>query len=244
MPDWPPADPADAAAIADRRGEIVAAVRDHAGQIAYQLARLKGGDDGRATIDTDHGAWTVEYEGGDLSYLRFDPRRGEEVYVVSTKEPPRPERLTEALADYPAFIAGFNDDVAALDGALDDVTTEFPAVGTTDAVVAERERVLGRIREVCDRIAGELHRYEGDDYGTFATRVADTRWELKWDHDSASYLRVGGSSGVYLLSQYEPPAAADIREYTPRFSEFVRAYNDHVTELEADLETIGVSVAG
>ena len=30
----------DAAAVAERRDELVAAVRDHAGRIAYHLARL------------------------------------------------------------------------------------------------------------------------------------------------------------------------------------------------------------
>ncbi len=238
MTDWPPIDPTDATAVADRRDELVAAVTDHAGQIAYQLARLEGGDYGQATIETDRGEWTVKYEAGDLSYLRFDPGRGNEVYVVSTKQPPEPGPLANALADYDAFVAGFNDYVTSLDGVLDDVSTDFPEVASTDAVVAERDRVLDRIREVCDRIAGELQRYEGGDYGTFTTRVAGTRWELKWDRDGVSYLRVGGSSGVYLLSQYQPPPADDIREYAPRFREFVRAYNDDVADLESDLETI------
>jgi hypothetical protein len=236
--DWPPCDPTDATAVADRRDELVAAVRDHAGQIAYQLARLEGGDYGQATIETDSAEWTVKYEGGDLEYLRFDPGRGSEVYVVSTKQPPEPGPLADALDDYDAFVSGFNDYVDSLSGVLDDVSTDFPEVDTTDTVVAERDRVLDRIRETCDRIAGELHRYEGGDYGTYTTRVAGTRWELKWDEDGVSYLRVGGTGGVYLLSQYQPPSAAEIREYAPRFREFVRAYNDHVAELEADLATI------
>ena len=236
--DWPPADPADASAVAQQRDELVAAVRDHAGQIAYQLARLQGGDYGQADIETDRGEWTVKYEGGDLEYLRYDPNRGEAVYVISTKQPPEPEPLADALSDYDAFVSGFGDFVAGHEGVLDDVATDFPAVTTTDGVVAERDRVLGRVREVCDRIAGELQRYEGGDYGTFTERVDGTRWELKWDQDGASYLRVGGSGGLYLLSQYEPPSAADIREYAPLFGAFVDAYNEHVTELESDLGTV------
>ncbi|WP_262178647.1 hypothetical protein [Haloarcula laminariae] len=238
MTEWPPADPADASAVADRRDEIVAAVRDHAGQIAYQLARLQGGDYGSATIETDRAEWTVKYEGGDLEYLRYDPGRGDEVYVISTKQPPEPGALADALRDYDAFVAGFEDFVATHEGVLDDVATDFPEVATTDGVVAERDRVLDRIREVCDRIAGQLHRYEGGDYGTFTERVDGTRWELKWDRDGASYLRVGGTGGLYLLSQYEPPSAADIREYAPLFSAFVEAYNDYVDTLESDLETV------
>ncbi|WP_254271593.1 hypothetical protein [Haloarcula marina] len=238
MTDWPPVDPADATAVAERRDELVAAVRDHAGGLAYQLARLKGGDYGQKAVGTDRGEWTVKYEGGDLEYLRFDPKRGSEVYVVSTKQDPEPEPLADALVDYPAFVAGFNDYVHSMDGVLDDVVTDFPSVETTDGVVAERDRVLGRIREVCDRIAGELQRYEGGDYGSYATRVDGTRWELKWEGARASYLRVGGTGGLYLLSQYEPPSAADIREYAPRFRGFVRAYNDHVAELESDLGTV------
>lgn len=238
MTSWPPVDPADASAVAEHRDDLLAAVRDHAGRIAYQLARLQGGDYGQATVETDRAEWTVKYEGGDLEYLRFAPGRGTETYVISTKQPPEPEPLADALADYDAFVAGFNDYVASLDGVLDDVATDFPDVASTDGVVAERDRVLGRIREVCDRIARELHRYEGGDYGTFTSRVDGTRWELKWDADGASYLRVGGTGGLYLLSQYEPPSADDIREYAPRFRGFVDAYNDHVEELESDLATV------
>ena len=238
MTEWPPVDPADATAVADRREELLTAVRDHAGRVAYQLARLEGGDYGQATVETDRGEWTVKYEGGDLEYLRFDPGRGQEVYVVSTKHPPEPEPLADAMTDYDAFVAGFNDYVASLDGVLDDVSTEFPDVATTDSVVAQRDRVLDRVREVCDRIAGELHRYEGGDYGTFTARVEGTRWELKWEESRASYLRVGGTGGLYLLSQYEQPSAADIREYAPRFRGFVEAYNDHVDDLESDLGTV------
>jgi len=236
--DWPPAAPTDATAVADRRDELVAAVRDHAGRIAYQLARLEGGDYGQATIETDRGEWTVKYEGGDLSYLRFDPGRGDEVYVVSTKQQPAPGPLADALADYDDFVTGFNDYVASLDGVLDDISTDFPAVASTESAVEERDRVLDRIRDVCDRIARELHRHDGGDYGTFTTRVAGNRWELNWDRDGVSYLRVGGESGIYLLSQYQPPPADDIQEFAPQFDEFVRAYNDYVADLESELETI------
>jgi len=238
MTEWPPAAPADATAVAEQRDELVAAVRDHAGAIADQLARLEGGDYGAATIGTDRGEWTVKYEAGDLEYLRYSPGRGDDVYVVSTKQPPEPGPLSDALQDYSAFVDGFAEFVATHEGVLDDVATDFPAVATTDGVVAERDRVLGRIREVCDQIARQLRRYEGSDYGTFTERIDGTRWELKWDRDGASYLRVGGTGGRYLLSQYEPPSAADIREYAPLFRAFVDAYNDHVADLESDLATV------
>jgi hypothetical protein len=241
--DWPDLDVADAEAVAARRDDVVAAVRDHAARVAYQLARLQGGDYGQETFDTERGEWTVKYEAGDLEYLRFDPNSGSETYVISTKQPPEPEPLAAALQDYNAFVAAFNEHVASLDGVLDDVETEFPDAATTDDVVAQRDRVLGQVREVCDLIAGELHRYEGGDYGTFATRVDGTRWELKWDRDGASYLRAGGSGGVYLLSQYEPPSAADIRKYAPAFHGFVEAYNDHVADLESDLGDVSIEGA-
>jgi hypothetical protein len=235
---WPPAEPTDASTVADHRDEFVAAVRDHAGRLAYQLARLEGGDYGEWTATTDGGEWTVKYEGGDLDYLRFSPTRGSDVYVVSTKRDPEPEPLATALVDYPELVDAFDAYVQSLSGVLDDVETDFPAVTPTDGVVAERDRVLDAIRDVCDRIASELRRYEGGDYGTFATRVDGTRWELKWDEDGASYLRVNGSNGVYVLSQYAPPSAADIREYAPRFNGFVDAYNEYVDDLESNLETI------
>jgi hypothetical protein len=206
--------------------------------MAYPLARLKGGDYGQATIETDRAEWTLSYEAGDLSYLRFDPERGEEVYVVSTQQPPEPGPLADAMADYDAFVAGFNDYVGSLDGLLDDISTDFPDVASSDGAVTERDRVLDSIHDVCDRMARELQRYEGGDYGTFTTRVAGTRWELNWDRDGVSYLRIGGENGLYLLSQYQPPSADDIRERAPKFPEFVRAYNEEIAELESSLKRI------
>jgi hypothetical protein len=228
-------DVTDATAVADHRDEVVARVADHAGHVARQLAVLQGGDYGRESFTTDRGTWTVKYEAGDLEFLLYEGRGGGETYVVSTKRPPDPEELARAMADYPAFVAAYNDHVASLDDVFDDVATDFPDVASTESLVAERERILGRVRDVCDAIAGQLHRYEGTDYGTFSTRVSGTRWELKWEGDRASYLRVGGSGGTYLLSQYGSPSAPDVRELVGDFGGFVAAYNDHVADLDSDL---------
>jgi hypothetical protein len=230
----------DAAAVAERRDELVAAVRDHAGQIAYQLARLQGGDYGRETLSTPGGEWTVKHEAGELEFLLFSPKSGSDTYVISTKQPPDPADLAAALDDYAAFVAAWNEHVDSLSGVLDGVSAEFPDPATTDGLVAERDRVLDAIRETCAVIAGEIHRYEGDDYGTFTTRVGGDRWELKYDEGSVSYLRIGGSGGLYLLSQYGAPSAADVREYADRFRGFVEAYNEFVEGLESDLERVSV----
>ncbi|WP_458188112.1 hypothetical protein [Haladaptatus sp. NG-WS-4] len=231
-------DVSDTDDAATERDEVVAAVTEHAGQIARELALLQGGDYGQATFDTLAGEWTLKYEAGDLQYLRFEGKTGRETYVVSSKQPPDPEDLADAMADYEAFVSAYNEHVESKEGVLDDVSTEFPAVDPTDTVVAERARVVGRIREVADAIAGELHRYDGVDYGTFTTRVGGKRWELKWEEGRASYLRVGGQGGTYLVSQYEPPSAPDIRELTPEFRRFVEAFNEHVDDLEADLSQV------
>lgn len=228
----------DADAVADRRNELVAAVRDHAGTIAYQLARLQGGEYGRQELSTVGGAWTVKHEAGELEFLLFSPKSGPDVYVVSTKQPPDPGDLADALGDYPSMVAAWNEYVDSLSGVLDDVSAEFPAPTSTDGVVAERDRVLDAIREACSVMAGEIHRYEGDDYGTYTARVDGDRWELKWDEGAVSYLRVGGSGGLYLLSQYGAPSAADVREYADPFRGFVAAYNEFVEELESDLATV------
>jgi hypothetical protein len=230
----------DAESVAAHRDDVVSWVTAHAGQIARQLALLKGGDYGQSTFKTDGGKWTVKYEAGDLQYLRFEGRSGGETYVVSTKQPPEPDALARAMREYEAFVEAYNDHVETLDGVLDDVTSEFPDVASTETVVAERDRLVGRVRDVADAISSELYRYEGTNYGTFATTVSGTRWELKWEDGRASYLRVGGQSGVYLLSQYEPPSAPDVRRLAGEFPAFVEAYNDHVDELESDLS--GVSL--
>ncbi|WP_327051238.1 hypothetical protein [Halomicrococcus gelatinilyticus] len=225
--------------VADRRDEVVAAVETHASEVARELARLQGGDYGQRTFGTDAGEWTLKYEAGTVQYLRFESG-GDQVYVVSTKQPPEPAALADALQDYDAFVAAFNDHVASLEGVLDDVPTDFPDVASTESIVQERSRVLDRVREVADRMAHELSRYEGGDYGSFTTRVAGTRWELKWEDGSASYLRVGGEGGVYLLSQYQPPSARDVRELAGDVPAFVAAFNEHVDDLDADLS--GVSL--
>ena len=230
----------DAAAVAERRDDLVAAVRDHAGRIAYQLALLQGGDYGRETLSTPGGDWTVKHEAGELEFLLFSPKSGSDTYVVSTKQPPEPAALATALDDYAAFVAAWNDYVASLSGVLDDVSAEFPEPTTTDGVVAERDRVLDAVRETCAVIAGEVHRYESDDYGTFTARVDGDRWELKYDEGAVSYLRIGGSGGLYLLSQYGAPSAADVRAHAEGFRGFVDAYNEFVDELESDLRRVSL----
>jgi len=231
-------DVSDVTAVADRREEILEAVGEHAGRIAYNVARVEGGDYGRRSFSTDRGEWTVKYEAGDLEFLLYESRGGGETYVVSTQSPAEPEALSRALEDYGAFVAAYNEYVESLDGYLDDIDDSFPDVASTESVVAERDRLVDRIESCCARMAGELHRHEGTDYGTFAARVDGTRWELKREHGSVSYLRAGGSSGVYLLSQYGPPSATDVREYAPPFRGFIKAYNDHVADLRLDLEAI------
>jgi hypothetical protein len=226
------------AAVAERRDELAARVRAHAGEIARELAVLQGGDYGQATFETDRGTWTLKYEAGDVQYLRFDPKSGSETYVVSSKQPPDPAALEAAMADYGAFVAAYNEHVRSYDGLLEDVSETFPDVASTADLVAERDRIVDRIREVGDAMAAQLHRYDGE-YGTYATTVSGTRWELKWEGDAASYLRVGGSDGTYLLSQYGPPAATELRRLVDDVPAFVAAFNDHVETLEADLERVG-----
>lgn len=230
----------DSDAVAERRDQVLVAVRDHAGRVAYNLARVQGGDYGERSFTTETGEWTVKFEAGDIEYLRYKPQGGGETYVVSTKQPAEPEPLARALADYGAFVEAYNDYVASLDGMLADVDDTFPSIETTEDVVAERDRIVNRIEECCNVMAGELQRYEGTDYGNFSARVGSNRWELKWDLDGASYLRAGGSNGIYLVSQYGPPSATDIREYTSQFTDFVDAYNDHIAELELDLQQISL----
>ncbi len=230
----------DAERVAEERDEVLAAVKQHAGEIARELALLQGGDYGQATFDTNAGKWTVKYEAGDLEYLRFKGKSGGETYVVSTKQPPDPDDFADAMQDYGGFVEAYNRHVESKEGVLDDVSTDFPPVNSTDSVVSERDRVVRRIRDTADTIAGELHRYEGVDYGTFTTRVSGQRWELKWEEGRASYLRVGGQGGTYLVSQYEPPSAPDVRELADDFRGFVKAFNDHVDELEADLSKVSL----
>lgn len=160
------------------------------------------------------------------------------MYVISTQQPPDPADLATALDDYANFVAAWNEWVGSLSGVLDGVSAEFPEPDSTDGIVAERDRVLDRVRETCSVMAGEIYRYEGDNYGTFTARVDGDRWELKWDEGTVSYLRVGGSGGLYILSQYEAPSAADVREYADSFRGFVEAYNEFVAELESDLAAV------
>jgi len=201
-------------AAAERRDEVVAAVTEHAGRIARELARLQGGDYGQADFETDAGTWTLKYEGSDVQYLRFAGRAAD-TYVVSTQQPPEPDALATAMANYDAFVTAFNEHIHSLEGVLDDVNSDFPAVESVEELVTEREHILGRMREATDAMARQLQRYEGGDYGTFAARVTDdggsagsgrgssstshgSRWELKWEDGRTSYLRVGGEGGIYF----------------------------------------------
>ena len=232
------ADAASGADVAGERDRVAARVREHAGRLAGELARLQGGDYGRRTFRTEGGEWTLKYEAGDVEFLRFEGRSGLDVYVVSAKAAPDPAELARAMDHYGAFVSAFADYVDSLAGVLDGVPEEFPEVASTSAVAAERERVVARIRETADRMASELHRVEPTEYGTFDARVDGTRWELKREVDRASYVRVGGEGGVYLVSQYAPPSPGDVREHAPGFAGFVAAFNDAVAELGDALDGV------
>jgi len=225
-------------AAVERRDEVVAAVREHAGELARSLARLDGGEYGRRSFSVDAGEWTVKYEDGGLDFLRFEGNGGLDVYVVSTKRDPEPEPLARAIAHYDGLVRAFNDYVSSMRGTLDAVSTDFPDSASTGDIVAERDRIVSEIRSVANRMAGELHRYDGGDYGSFASRVAGARWELKYAEGRASYLRAGD---VYLVGQYGPPSAPDVRRHGPDVPLFVEAYNDHVRELSDALETISIA---
>ncbi|MFB6077520.1 MAG: hypothetical protein ABEJ80_00905 [Halarchaeum sp.] len=231
-------DPPSADDAAAARDDVAARVREHAGRLARELARLQGGDYGRRTFRVDGGEWTLKYEAGDVDFLRFEGRSGLDVYVVSSKAAPDPDDLAAAMAHYPALVDAFAEYVAAREDVLDGVPDEFPPVASTGDIAAERDRIVARIRETADRMAAELHRVEPTDYGTFSATVDGTRWELKRDVDTVSYLRVGGEGGVYLVSQYAPPAPGDVREYAPRFAGFVDAFNDEIAELGDSLDGV------
>jgi len=205
--------------------------------MARDLARLQGGDYGREEFRTDDGTWTLKHEKGDLEFLRFEGVKTD-VYVVSTKQAPEPEALATALTDYDNFVMAWDEWVAGYEGMLDEVPSEFAAPASTAEIVAERDRIVSAITATANRMAGELHRYEGTDYGSFTARIDGTRWELKWEDDRASYLRVGGEGGSYLLSQYGPPSAESVREFAVDVDGFIDAFEEHVAELEAALKGI------
>ena len=220
------------------RDRVVARVREHAGRLARELARLQGGDYGRRTFRVDGGEWTLKYEAGDLDFLRFEGRSGLDVYVVSQKTDPDAANLATAMDHYEAFAAAFAEHVDSLRGVLDGVPDTFPDVATTGEVAAERDRIVSRMRDAADRMAAELHRVEPTEYGSFGTTVAGTRWELKREADRASYVRAGGEGGVYLVSQYAPPSPGDVRTYAPEFRGFVEAFNDELAELGDALDGV------
>ncbi len=244
MTDGLDTEPATTEALISQRDELLEAVRSHAGTIARELALLAGGDYGRHTFRTDRGEWTVKYEAGRLEFLLFEGRSGAETYVISTKQPPEPTALKEAMTDYDAFVAGYNAFVDSRDGLLADVDTVFPETRSTAEVVAERDRIVSAIQAVCTDIAQQCYRYEGTNYGLFSTTVDGTRWELKWEEGRVSYLRVGGEGGLYLLSQYGPPSAPDVRQLASDVSDFVDRYNAYTAELEADLSVITFDSSG
>ena len=234
------ADLEDVESVREHRDEVVERVRQHAGQAARELARLQGGDYGRESFRTEGGEWTLKYEAGDIEFLRFEGQAGVDVYVISTQQPPEPKPLATAMSHYAAFVAAFNDYVRGLDGVLDEVPDSFPAVETGETVVEARDRIVSRIREAADQMAGTLYRVENSEYGSFAASVDGTRWELKREVDRASYVRVGGEGGVYIVSQYGAPSARDVRAYAEEFGGFVRAFNEDVAELGGDIDTVSL----
>jgi len=231
-------DVADASVVRERRDDVVDRVREHAGQMARALARLEGGEYGRRSFRVDGGEWTVKYEDGALEFLRFEGQAGLDVYVVSTQRPPDPEALARAMEHYAGLVDAFEAYVRRLDGVLDGVPDDFPEVASAASIVEERDRVVARIRDLADEMAAVLYRVENTDYGTFAATIDGTRWELKREVDRASYVRVGGEQGVYLVSQYGPPSARDVRAYADDVPAFVAAFNEDVAAVSDDLDAV------
>ncbi len=228
-------------ALREQRQSLLEAVESHAGEIARELALLEGGDYGRRAFSTDRGEWTVKYEAGRLEFLLFESKAGAKTYVISTKQPPEPEALGTALLDYAAFVEAYNAFVDSREGILEEIEPTFPEVRSTEHIVADRDRIVAAIHELATEIAQQCYRYEGIEYGMFSRTVEGTRWELKWEAGQVSYLRVGGEGGIYLLSQYSPPSAPDVRALAGELEGFVAAYNEWVEQLEADLSTVSLS---
>lgn len=224
--------------LREQRELVLGQVTNHAGEIARELALLEGGDYGRSTFRTDRGEWTIKYEAGRLEFLLFESKSGAETYVISTQRPPEPKALLDAMKDYAAFVAAYNAFVDSREGILDAVDPTFPEVQSTASVVEERDRIVDAIRVVGTDIAQQCYRYEGTEYGMFATTVDGTRWELKWEEGQVSYLRVGGEGGIYLLSQYSPPSAPDVRALVDDVGRLVDAFNQSIADLEVDLEQV------
>lgn len=231
---------ASTAELRAHRETVLERVRTHAGEIARELALLEGGDYGRRSFTTNRGEWTIKYEAGRLEFLLFESRGGAETYVISTKQPPDSEALADAMVDYAAFVESYNDFVDSREGTLDEIEPTFPDVRSTEAIVADRDRIVAAIRSVATEIAQQCYRYEGTEYGMFSRTVGGTRWELKWEAGQVSYLRVGGEGGIYLLSQYSPPSAPDVRNLADDVEGFVAAFNAWVDELEVDLSNVSI----
>jgi len=227
-----------ASEAADARDRVAARVREHAGEMASELARLEGGDYGRRTFRVDGGAWTLKYEAGDVDFLRFEGRSGLDVYVVSGKAAPDPGDLASAMEHYDDLVAAFSAHVDSLSGVLDDVAVDLPPVASAGEVAAARDRIVARVADAADRMAAELYRVETSDYGTFAARVDGARWELKREGESVSYVRVGGEGGVYLVSRFGAPSPTDVRAHAPAFRGFVEAFNAHLADLGDDLDDV------
>jgi len=117
------------------------------------------------------------------------------------------------------------------------VSAEFPEPDSTDGVVAERDRVLDRVRETCSVMAGDIYRYEGDDYGTFTARR-----RRPMGAEVGRGGRLVPPSGRLRRPLY-PLAVrgavggrrARVRRLVPGF---VDAYNEFVATLESDLAAV------
>lgn len=219
--------------IEELRDSVVNAVERHASTMAEGVHDLKGGY-GKIAFGVEKGRWVLKYsDDGDLEYLRFESEQGREIYVVSTREPAGPGDIVEAMDQYPGLVEAYNDWIERLEDSLEataDSLKSLPDVGAADDALDRRDEVVESIEEIGESLAEQLHNVSGDQYGTYSTKIDGETWEIKYDGNSAEWLRIGGRGGTYLISQYDPPSPSTLEEYASGLETFVEDVNEHLDD--------------
>jgi len=226
--------------LGEKRDQIVSLVKNHATELVDAYRPLMSNSYGqiRVPVETDagEGQWVLKHDDGSPEWLRYESPRGGQTYVISTREPPTAGELAQVMSHYPDFIEGFNAKLERVESGLDeavDAVTNAPDVRSTDTLSDRQDELAEAFRTVGDEVAAVYSEIRSKNYGKVTATVDGDTWALKFnDNGNAEWLRVGGRSGTYLISDRSTPSLGALTKYGKRLPAYVEAINEALAEEE------------
>ncbi|WP_123535672.1 hypothetical protein [Halosimplex salinum] len=112
-----------------------------------------------------------------------------------------------------------------------------------DAAAERRDEVVSDVTDHAGRIARELARLQGGDYGQEEFETDRGTWTLKYEGGDVQYLRFEDrGTETYVVSTQQPPEPAALADAMTDYDAFVESFNDYVRSLDGVLDDVSDEV--